>query len=100
MTKKQKALRAVGIVLLVALLAPIVILSIPRTYTGVGFSVDPSSGVTVPVVTDVTRVPITIFFAAVDGTPDDVLFFIVYAGLFGLAVWLLVRSTRQQLKEA
>ncbi len=100
MAKRQKVQRVIGVILVIVLLTPVVILSIPRTYTGVGFSVDPSSGVTVPVVTEVTRVPLTLFFGAVDGTPDDVLFFIVYAGLFGLAVWLLVRSRKQQLKEA
>ena len=100
MTTKQKVQLVIGIVLLVALVAPVILLSVPRTYTGVGFVVEPGSPTVVPVVTDIVRVPLVIFFQAVDGTWDDVLFFVAYAGLLALAIWLVVRSRRRRLKEA
>ena len=100
MTTKEKMQLTIGIVLLVALVTPVILLSVPRTYTGVGFVVEPGSSTAVPVVTDVVRVPLVIFFQAVDGTWDDVLFFGVYAGLLALAIWLVVRGRRYRLKEA
>jgi len=83
MTRKQKAQRIIGIVLLVVLLVPVVILLRPATYVDY-----------FPVYTEHTYIPLVELLRTVDGTFDDVSFLAVYAGLLALAIWLIVRSTR------
>ena len=100
MTKKQKAQRIIGVVLIVALFVPLVIMSIPVTYTEIVFSVDPATGITKPEFIDHTYIPLAKLLRTVDGTFDDVSLLVVYAGLFVLGIWLVVRSPRNRLKEA
>lgn len=83
MTKKQKAQRIIGIVLLVTLLVPVIVMLRPMTYVDY-----------FPVYTEYTYIPLIELLRTVDGTFDDVSFLAVYAGLLALAIWLIVRSTR------
>lgn len=100
MIRKQKVQRAMGTILLVALIVPIVVLSVPATHTALVLSTDPETGLVKPVYIDVTYTPLIKLLGTVDGTPDDVSLLAVYAGLFGLAVWLIARSARPKVKEA
>jgi hypothetical protein len=95
MTRRQKAQRIIGIVLLVVLAIPVVVLSIPATHTHI--VLHESGGIPNIVTSEyvtVTYIPIIELLRTVDGTPDDVSFLAIYVGLFVLAIWLVVHSTR------
>lgn len=97
MTKRQKAQRIIGIVLLVVLAIPVVVLGIPATHTGIIWH--ESGGIPniiTPEYVTVTYTPLIELLRTVDGTPDDVSFLAIYVGLFVLAIWLVVRSTRHR----
>lgn len=100
MTKRQKAQRIIGVMLIVALLIPIVVMSIPTTYTEIVFSVDPATGTTKPEFIDHTYIPLVALLRTVDGTFDDISFLAVYVGLFVLGIWLVVYNMKHKLKEA
>lgn len=104
MSRRGKAQRAIGIVLLVALLVPVVMLSIPRAYTELVFYETPmgpglGNWITSEYV-EVTYIPLVDIVRNSTVTPIDVALFIVYGGLFALAIWLVVHSRRYKLKEA
>ena len=87
--KKQRAQRIIGIVLLVALLVPVIVMLRPVTYIDY-----------FPVYAEYAYIPLVELLRTVDGTPDDVSFLATYAGIFTLAIWLMMRrSTRHRLKE-
>ena len=95
MTKRQKAQRITGIVLLVALAIPVVVLSIPATHTDIVWH--ESGGIPniiTPEYVTVTYTPIIELFRNSTFAPVDILFLIGYAGILALAIWLVVRSTR------
>jgi len=97
MTKGQKAQRIIGIVLLVVLAIPVVVLSIPATHTDIIWH--ESGGIPniiTPEYVTVTYTPLIELLRTVDGTPDDVSFLAIYVGLFVLAIWLVVHSTRHR----
>jgi hypothetical protein len=97
MAKRQKAQRIIGLVLLVVLAIPVVVLSIPATYTDVIWH--ESGGIPniiTPEYVTVTYTPLIELLRTVDGTPDDVSVLAIYVGLFVLAVWLVVHSTKHR----
>lgn len=99
MTRKQKTQRIIGIILLVTLILPVIVLSIPATYTEIVFYTNPASGLVESEYNEITYTPLVELLRAVDGTFGDISFLVVYAGLFALAVWLIVHSARRRLKD-
>jgi len=103
MSRKGKIQRAMGIVLLVALLVPVVVLSIPQTYTKLVFYEVPGPGMVTMIESEyveITYIPLVNIARYSAITPIDIVLFIIYGGLFALAVWLVIRSRRHKLKEA
>jgi hypothetical protein len=98
MERKRKTQRIVGIVLLVVLLVPVVIMSIPQTHTEIITHVIPGQfgDTLVPELVEITYIPLIALLRTADGTFDDVSFLTVYAGLLALSIWLIVRSTRSR----
>lgn len=104
MSRKGKAQGAVGIVLLIILIAPIIMLSIPQTRTELVFHETPmgpglGNWITSEYI-EVTYIPLVDIVRNSAIAPTDVALFIAYGGLFGLAVWLVTHSRRHKLKEA
>ena len=104
MSRKGKAQRVIGIVLLVMLIAPVIALSIPQTYTELVFRETPigpglGNWITSEYV-EVTYIPLVNIVRNSAIQPIDIALFIIYGGLFALAVWLVIHSRRHKLKEA
>jgi len=104
MSRKGKAQRAIGIVLLVVLIVPVIMLSIPQTYTELVFYETPmgpglGNWITSEYV-EVTYIPLVniVRYSAI--MPIDIALFVMYGGLFALAIWLVIHSRRHKLKEA
>lgn len=103
MSKKGKIQRAIGIVLLVVLIVPVIMLSIPQTYTKLVFHEVPGPGMVTMIESEyveITYIPLVniVRYSAI--TPTDIALFIIYGGLFALAIWLAIHSRRHKLKEA
>jgi len=98
MERKRKAQRIVGIVLLVVLLVPVIVLSIPRTYTQLVFHevpMGPGLGNMIESeYVEVTYIPLINVFQNSQFGPIDIAFMVGYIALFGLAIWLIVHSRR------
>ena len=95
-----------GIVLLVVLLVPVIVLSIPQTYTELTFREVPGPGLTTilePEYIEVTYIPLINVFQNSQFGPIDIAFMAGYVVLFGLAIWLILHSRRyretQQAKQ-
>ena len=104
MSRKGKAQRVIGIVLLITLIAPIIMLSIPQTRMELVFYETPmgpglGNWITSEFV-EVTYIPLVNIIRDSAIAPVDIALFIIYGGLFALAVWLVIHSRRHKLKEA
>ena len=98
MSRKGKVQRVLGVVLLVVLIAPVIMLSIPRTYTELVFYETPmgpglGDWITSEYV-EVTYIPLVDIVRNSAITSIDIVFFVVYGGLFALAIWLMVHSRK------
>jgi len=98
MERKRKAQRVVGIVLLVVLLVPVIVLSIPRTDTQLVFHEDPMGpglgNMIQPEYVEVTYIPLINVFQNSTIGPADIAGLAGYVALLGLAIWLIVHSRR------
>ena len=98
--RNKRVQKVAGVVLLVILLLPVIVMSIPATYTEIEFRPNPTTGIIETVYIDHEYVPIIDLLRGVDGTPDDVAVLGIYTCLFALTVWLVVHSARRKPKEA
>lgn len=101
MGRKRKAKRVIGIVLLIVLLVPVIVLSIPQTYTQlVLHEVPMGPGLGSMIETEyveVTYIPLINVFQNSQFGPIDIAIMVGYVALFGLGIWLVVRSSKQSL---
>ena len=103
MNRKGKTQRAIGIVLLITLLVPVIMLSVSQTRTEIVFHEVRGPGMVTmiePEYIEITYTPLVALLHTAKATFTDISFFVVYIGLFVLAVWLMVHSRRYKLKEA
>ena len=81
MSRKGKAQRVIGIVLLIALIAPVIVLSVPRTYTELVFYEVPVPGMVTMIESEyveVTYIPLVNIVRNSAIVPIDIALFIVY----------------------
>jgi len=96
MERKRKAQRIVGLVLLVVLLVPVIILSIPSTYTEVIYhtSQDGFATIVEPEFVEIEYIPLINVFQNSQFSPIDIAFMVGYVAILGLAIWLIAHSRR------
>ena len=103
MSKRGIIQRVIGVALLVVLVAPVIMLSVPQTHTEIVFHEVRGPGMVTmiePEYVEITYIPLVSIIRYSAITLSDVALFIVYGGLFALAIWLVVHSRKHRLKEA
>lgn len=101
MGKKRKAQLIVGIALVVMLLVPVVVLTIPQTYTTLVFHEVPGPGMITMIeseLVEISYIPLLVVLDQARPIPEDVAIIAGYIVLFGLGVWLIIHSRIQNLK--
>lgn len=96
MSKKGKIQRVLGVVLLIVLIAPVIMLSIPQTRTEIVFHEIPTgmTSMIVPEYVEVTYIPLVNVFQNSSFGPGDIALIVGYVVLFALAIWLVVHSRK------
>ena len=102
MTKKRQKRIVAGIVIMITLLIPVVVLSIPQTYTEVVYHTHQDGFATIvdPEYVEVTVIPLVHIVQNSTISPADKAGVAAYFAVFALAIWLVISGARRKSKEA